>query len=327
MSDPRLPDFLIIGAPKSGTTSLYYYLQQHPQVWMPTVKEPHWFLFDGPEPPPLGGPRDAIREREMIRSWSGYQALFAPCPPDRICGEASVRYLYSPQACAAIHERLPGVRLIVILRHPVDRAYSAYRRDRVHGAEGCATFAEAIADGPRREREGWLTGIYQALGCYGRALRPWMETFDPGQIRIYLYDDLVADAAAVIRDLYRFIGVDDGFRPDLSQRFNVTGRIRNPVWRWLWNGTRGLRSHVVAHAPLALRGHLFKIAAGLPRDKDQPEPLDAALHLQLIDAYRDDIRALAELLGRNLDAWLETEPRGADQRTVQTPGRPSTSPG
>ncbi len=327
MSDNKLPDFLIIGAPKSGTTSLYYYLQQHPQVWMPAVKEPHWFLFDGPEPPPLGGPRDPIRGREMIRSWPDYQALFSACPPGRVCGEASVRCLYSPQACAAIRRRLPDVRLILILRNPVDRAYSAYRRDRAIGAERCATFAEAIADGPQRERDGWLTGIYQDLGFYARALKPWMETFDPAQLRIYLYDDLVADAANLVGDLYRFIGVDDGFQPDLSRRFNVTGRIRNPVWRLFWGGARGLRSHLVPYVPTPLRGRLFKIAAGLPRVKDEAEPLDPMIRVQLTDAYRNDILALAALLGRNLDAWLETEPRTTNAPAGKASSRPSLPSG
>jgi hypothetical protein len=165
------------------------------------------------------------------------------------------------------------------------------------------------------------------LGYYGRALRPWMETFSPAQVRVYLYDDLLADAAAVMRDLYRFIGVDDGFRPDLSRRFNVTGRIRNPVWRWLWHETRGLRSHLATHAPHALRGHLSRVAAGLPPDKDRPEPLDAALRQQLLDAYRDDIRALAGLLGRNLDAWLEGEPAAGDRRAAAGASRPSAPPG
>lgn len=311
MSDTRLPDFLIIGTPKSGTTSLYHYLQQHPQVWMPAVKEPHWFLFDGPEPPRLGGPRDQIRRRELVRSWPAYQALFSACPTGQVCGEASVRYLYSPQACAAIHRRLPEVRLVLILRNPVDRAYSAYCRDRVHGAELCGTFADAIADGPRREREGWLTGIYQQLGYYARALAPWIETFDRSRIRIYLYDDLVADAPALIRDLYRFIDVDDGFLPDLNQRFNVTGTIRNPMWRFIWRGTRELRSYLMPVVPMALRGRLFEVASRLPVRKHRAEPLDPALRARLIETYRDDIEALAALLGRDLDAWLDPEPAAA----------------
>lgn len=327
MTATRLPDFLIIGAPKSGTTSLYYYLQQHPRVWMPAVKEPHWFLFDGPEPPRLGGPRDPIRGREMIRDWSAYQALFARCPPDRVCGEASVRYLYSPQARAAIHKRLPDVRLIVILRNPVDRAYSAYRRDRVTGAERCASFAEALADGPRRVRAGWLTGIFEELGYYARALKPWMATFDPARIRIYLYDDLVADATALVGDLYRFIGVDDAFEPDLSQRFNITGRIRNPAWRLFWRSARGPLSHLLPYVPAALRGRLFKITAALPRVKDKPAPLDPRLREQLTDAYRDDVQALATLIGRNLNAWLEPAPLAAEPSVAPTSSRPFSNLG
>lgn len=233
MTTPQLPQFLLIGAPKSGTTSLYHYLKQHPQVWMPTIKEPHWFLFDGPEPPAMGGPHDATRRRELIQRWEDYLALFADCPPGLVAGEASIRYLYSAQACAAIKRRLPQVKLLAILRHPVDRAYSAYQRDRVFGVEPCATFAAALADCPRREREGWFRGIHESLGRYGAALAPWYAHFDRSQLRVYLYDDLRSDPLKLMRDLYEFIGADPEFTPDMSQQFNVTGVIKNPVLRFL----------------------------------------------------------------------------------------------
>jgi hypothetical protein len=243
----------------------------------------------------------------MVRRWTDYQALFARCPPHRVCGEVSVRYLYSQQACQAIRRRLPGVRLIAILRQPVDRAYSTYRRDRLQGSESCTSFAAAMADGPRREREGWLRGVQPAMGFYARALAPWLETFDPAQMRIYLYDDLVADPVALIRDLYRFIGVDADFLPDLKQRFNVTGLIGNPLWRALWLGTRGVRSRLMPLVPLALRGRFF----GSPAVSRRPvrpvpgEPLDPLLHARLTDDYRHDILALGRMLNRDLSTWLE----------------------
>lgn len=325
MSDTRLPNFLIIGAPKSGTTSLYHYLKEHPQVWMPALKEPHWFLFDGPEVPNWGGPYDAMRQREMIRTWQAYRALFSACPPGQVCGEASVRYLYSPQACAAIRRRLPEVRLVVILRNPVDRAYSAYTRDRFYRNESCATFAEAIADTPRRRREGWLIGAHQDLGLYARALEPWLRIFGNSRLRVYLFDDLVADPAGLVRDLYQFIGVDADFVPDLSKRHNVTGEIANPLLRYLRIGLRPLCSHLLPLVPMALRGRIFVISRLRVR-KAKSEPLDPALRARLIDAYRDDIKTLAALLGRNLDAWLDPEPAAAQQPDAAAPSRLPPAP-
>lgn len=304
-SQAKLPDFLIIGAPKSGTTSLYHYLQQHPQVWMPPVKEPHWFLFDGPEPPSFGGPNDVVRRREMIQSWNDYQRLFGAAPPGRVYGEASVRYLYSAQACAAIKRRLPDVRLIAILRHPVDRAYSAYQRDRIAGVERCVTFAEAMADCSRREREGWLRGIHRSLGYYGRHLSGWYRAFPPGQIRVYLYEELKQDQDGLIHDLFDFIGAAPDFRPDVSQRYNVTGVIRNPAWRFLWTGTRTLRSHLMPLIPTTLRGRLFGLASRLPVARVAAEPLDADLRAEFTDIYREDILALQDLIGRDLSHWLD----------------------
>jgi len=217
----------------------------------------------------------------MIRSWDAYQALFFRCPADRVCGEASVLYPYSPQACRPIHRRIPKIRLVALPRYPADHALSAYLHDRLCGVEPCTTFAEALAEGPRRENERWLIGAHQSLGYYARHLRPWLETFDPSQLCIYLYDDLVNDPSSMITNFYRFLGVDAGFLPDLSKRFNVTGVIENPLWRLLWNGTRGLRSHLITLAPMSLRGSLVGLVAHLLVRKAALEAFDPALRRRL----------------------------------------------
>ena len=184
-------------------------------------------------------------------------------------------------------------------------------------AAACPTFAEAVADGPRREREGWFRGVQPLFGFYARALAPWLETFEPARVRVYLYDDLVADPAGLVRDLYRVIGVDDGFVPDLSRRFNVTGVIKNPVLRVLWLKSRNLRSRLMPFVPMALRGRFFDMAR-LPVRQVRGEPLEPGLRAELTATYRDDILALSRLLGRNLDAWLDST------RPAAAPGRPST---
>jgi hypothetical protein len=298
------PDFIIIGAPKSGTTSIYHYLHQHPQIWMPALKEPSYFLFDGASPPVFGGPKDAIRLRELIQTWDRYQALFKQKPEGKITGEASVRYMYSEQACAAINLRLPDAKIIAILRHPADRAYSAYQRDRIHGIEVCENFSDALADGPRRQAEHWQIGAFEQLGCYARYLAPYVKTFGPERLRVYLFDDLVANPRGLVRDLFEYLNVDPSFEPDLSKRFNETGMISNPLMRFLWRGTRSARSYLLPIIPLSLRGSMFQLMAGLPVQKSAKQPFEPALRAELTERYRQDILQLQDLIGRDLSHWL-----------------------
>jgi len=298
------PDFILIGAPKCGTTSIYHYLQQHPQIHMSALKEPHFFLFDGSEKMVFGGPKDAMRRREMIHSWDRYKALFRLIPEGKICGEASVRYLYSAQACEAIATRLPDCKLIAVLRHPADRAYSAYQRDRMHNIEPCENFADALADGARRKAEHWHIGAFEQLGYYARHLRPYMKTFGPEQLRIYLFDDLVANPQGLMRDLFEYLGIDPNIELDMSKRFNETGVIANPWMRFLWRGTRSARSVIMPYIPLRLRGSMFNLVAGLPVRKTTKQPFDPAIRAQLTERYRDDILLLQDMIDRDLSHWL-----------------------
>jgi len=300
---PR-PDFLIIGAPKSGTTSVYHYLQQHPQVFMTPLKEPHFFLFDGPEAPRMNGPFDAIRRKEMIDSWDAYQSLLDNAGAGAICGEASIRYLYSQQACDAIHRRLPGAKLIVILRNPVDRAFSSYQRDRRHGTEPCPTFEQSLEEGEKRERDGWFIGSHQSLGFYSRHLEAYFRTFGREQVRVYLQDDLRQDAGALLRDIFGFLGVDTAFEPDLTVKYNITGTIKNPFWRLLWMHTRALRAQLLPYMPLRWRGRFFDLIASKPVQERHTEAMSPATRVRLIQVYRNAILALQELIGRDLSHWL-----------------------
>lgn len=298
------PDFIIIGAPKGGTTSLYHYLRQHPQIFMGILKDSHFFLHDGASPV-MGGPFDRQRQREMIKSWADYRKQFRAPDSVRVKGEIGVRYLDSPQACTRIRQRLPDVKLIAILRHPIDQAYSHYCMHRHRNSEPSTTFEQALADEPRRLREGWFRSIHQHLGYYHRHLLPYFENFDRKQTKIYLFDDLESDPTGMMRDLFGFLGVDPDFGADLSTHYNQAGELANPVLRRLWSASRGLRSRLTPLVPVRMRGHLVRFIANRPVMPHARQPLAEATRLALLDAYRDDIRQLSELIGRDLSHWLD----------------------
>jgi hypothetical protein len=170
----RLPNFLIIGAQKSGTTSLYNYLKQHPQIFMPRLKEPHFFTYEGQLPP----------HPSVVTSWQDYRALFADARDEIAVGEASPSYLHGEQAPRRIAHYFPTIKLIAILRNPADRAFSNWMHNVSYGREEL-DFGQALQAEERRIQEGvgylfW----YRYKGFYHRHLTRYLALFDRTQLRV-----------------------------------------------------------------------------------------------------------------------------------------------
>lgn len=259
-----LPNFLIIGAAKAGTTSLYKYLAQHPQIYMSPIKEPNFFALEGREVD-FCGPGDNLYIRQFsVTDSPAYATLFEDVSSEVAVGEASPLYLYSPVAPSRICSYAPGMKLIVVLRHPVERAYSAFLHLLRDKREPLGNFACALGAETERIRRNWEhIWHYQQMGFYAAQLERYYRHFSPEQIRVYLYDTLQEEPLEVIADILHFLGVDETFTPDISVRYNAPG------------------------IPLA----------------EQP-PLQPEVRQQLLAGYRDDILKLQELLRRDLRGWL-----------------------
>ncbi len=172
-----LPNFLIIGPPKCGTTALYRYLSQHPDVFMPREKEPRFLLSHAV--PTYTGPTDPLYAKRLVTSVTKYEELFASASRERAIGEASTLYLYTPGAEDGIRRHVPGAKLIAILRNPVDRAYSNFLHQRYLGAEPLSDFDEALRAEPARIARGWGPfWHYAELGRYQRQLERFHRVFD-----------------------------------------------------------------------------------------------------------------------------------------------------
>ena len=174
----RLPNFLVIGAGKSGTTSLYYYLRQHPEIFMSPVKEPGFFALEG-HPLDFRGPGDERLRETTATTLESYEKLFSEARGESAVGESSVLYLYDGNAHESIARHIPDVKLLAVLRNPVDRAYSAFLHRTRDGYETCATFEEALAAEPQRAADGWYYGWrYREYGFYHRSLVRYYDRFD-----------------------------------------------------------------------------------------------------------------------------------------------------
>jgi hypothetical protein len=294
-----LPNFLIIGAPKSGTTTLHYALSQHPQVFMCPVKEAGFFWAYGQEVD-LHGPGTAKLHNRLISDRTQYEKLFEPAGGCKAIGESSVRYLSTARAPQVIHDLAPQMKLVAILRQPAERAFSAFMHNLRDGLEPCSEFAEAIAQDRDGRRDDWLFCRYLNRGFYYASLKRYLEYFDREQLHISLLEDLKEDPNGLMRGLLRFLEVDEGFLPDLSHKHNVSGVIRNPALRWLWTRSNEARAALRPLLPPRLRHAAFEwVIQDLEKLPFPPEQ-----RAELTEYYRPDILGLQDLLGRDLSHWL-----------------------
>jgi hypothetical protein len=286
----RRPDFFLIGACRSGTSALFEVLQQHPGVFVPRVKEPHFF-FSAQERTALARP-----QRRDLRGWGfqspisdphQYLALFAGAGEHQAVGEASTGYLGSPVAARRIRDSLPDAKLVAILRDPVERAHSHYWFDVMWDFEPAPTFEQSLVR-EDTQRNGCLPLLHFRHGLYHAHLSVYFELFPREQIRVYLYEDWRDSPGELLRDLFGFLGVDRGFTPSVRAR-NVTRAPRS----------RRLRR-------LALSGSLPGLARFDARHNLGPlPPMRGETRGWLRARYREDIEQLQALIGRDLSHWLE----------------------
>jgi hypothetical protein len=292
------PNFFIVGAPRSGTTSLYHYLKQHPQVFMSRIKEPRFFAVDGQHPHVT---EQNHERREITTNLSDYLALFREAYDAIAVGEASTAYLNDGSAPGAIADRVPNARIVAILRHPAERAFSAFQYKLRDGREPLARFEDALAAEAQRVKDGKTWYEYKGKGFYARALKRYFDRFDRSRIRVYLSEDLFDKPAWMMRDLFEFLGVDTGFTPDVSIRHSMSGRARSVgIQRWL-TGKQPLKE-VLKKAIPEQWGHRV-ISSVQPHNMVRGR-LDPDTRLRLTREYSNDIRSLQDLIGRDLSHWL-----------------------
>jgi len=306
----RMPNFLIIGAQKSGTTALYHYLKQHPEVYMSPLKEPGFFAFEGQQPAFTNLKGELSKtSRTSITSLADYQALFQGRRGEKAAGEASIVYLFVPATAACIKQYLPEVRLIAMLRNPIDRAYSAFTHALRDNLETVRDFERALELEESRIRNNCeFLFRYTSMGFYYAQLKRYFDVFDRDQIRVYLYDDLRTDLPGTLHDIFRFLGVDARFTPDMSALHNASGVPKNRLLHRATNvlllkSDRARRLpepfKVVLSSPFVSRT-ATKVRAG---NLTKP-PFPGQAREALGAVFREDILRLQDLLARDLSPWL-----------------------
>jgi hypothetical protein len=301
------PNFIIIGAGKSGTTSLYEYLRQHPQVFMSEVKETNFFALEGKE---VKAVDDSTEQTEhypwAINNLDDYLALFNDVKDEKAIGEVSPMYLYNEQAPENIYNKIPDVKLIAILRQPVERLYSRYMHLARENREPSPNFEDALD----KNSIWWRRNDLVTEGFYGTYLTRYFNQFKPEQIKVYLYDELRKDEAALVNDMFGFIGVDADFSPTAGEQFNKSGRIKNKKLDLLIGQNSILVKGANAISPSLVKkikeSKGLKRAVNRLRNKNlEKAPLSKELKREMTHSiYKEEILKLQELINKDLSHWL-----------------------
>jgi hypothetical protein len=297
------PDFFVVGAPKAGTTALHGALARHPQLFMSAVKEPKFFLCDGP-PPSSGGPGDAHSYREWIWKQDDYERLFDAAPAGTLKGESTPLYLADRRAIERIAGTVPEARLIVILRDPVDRAYSNWAHLWADGLETIDSFTAACAEEESRKEAGWAPfWRYRELGLYGRQLTDLYTVFPRQQVLVLRYKWLVEEAPRTLDAVCRFLGVDEGVLREAPAQNVGTYVPPTPATRLLQGAMRGGAAAGRLFPPRVWRKASIPLLWLIQRTPQHRPELSPADRAELIDYFSDDITVVEELTGWDLVQW------------------------
>jgi hypothetical protein len=271
-----LPNFLVIGAMKGGTTSLYRYLCEHPQIFMPSVKEPLFF------------------SRNWDRGLEWYERLFDGAGQVLAIGEASTEYTAYPhhsEVPMRIAKTLPDVRLVYILRHPIERMLSEYHYNLVRGLERDPSADRSLLEDP----------TYLHVSCYAMQIEQYLEHFSRDKLLIVKSENLKRERTHAMKQVYEFLGVDGSSQPaNMSEEFQISSkkRSRRPIDRAL-RKIPGYRS-IASVAPLSLKQVKYRMTT----KKAPPRPrLSDGARREIEDRLRDDVRRLRRYAGDDFDGW------------------------
>ena len=295
----KKPNFIIIGAMKSATTSLYTYIKQHPDIFMTKVKEPMFFNnFQQENNYNILGSKS-----NKSTTLEEYLAMFKDAKNEKAIGEASPAYIYNENAPYLIKEHLPDVKIIAILRQPTDRAYSNFLHTKRADRENVNSFEQAIKIEKERISDNW-SPLYHYIqkGFYSVQLKRYYNLFPKENIKVYLFEDVVKNPKETLKDIFKFLNVDENIEIDVSKKSNVSGTPKG-ILGFILKKMRYynlMPKFVISdYLPTFIINLLFKSVY-----KDT-EKLDSVLRKELTDKYyREEILKLEKLIDRDLSNWL-----------------------
>lgn len=291
MTNKKLPTFIVLGAEKCGTTALHRLLDEHDDIFV-SRKEPEYFSAIG----------ETRKKKTDVTSLEDYQALFETAQNETALGDISTTYLPSPTAATEIKNLVPDAKLVAILRHPAERAFSRFMmsvkhqegREKAPSCEEFLSFFETQTYNPA-----WAN--IRSRGSYGEQLARYYKLFPDHQIRVFLYEEFQDNYTNFMTDFLSFIGVSSSVIPE-NEKFGVGGEIRSPVVKEL---IQTLSPVVKRYVPQRYLTKGVKLRAKLEQaNLKQTLALNGEARASVLDFYRDDILCLQDVIKRDLSVWL-----------------------
>ena len=284
---------------KAATTSLYTYLKQHPDIFMPKVKEPMFFNnYQQDNKYVVKGAKE-----QKITTLKEYKSLFDEVKIEPAIGEASPSYIYNEEAAALIKEEISDVKIIAVLRQPVERAYSNFLHAKRAGKEAENEFSKAFELEEERKISNWSPLYhYKSKGFYFKQLQRYFKLFPKENIKILLFEDVVKSPIESTQEIFKFLGINVDFRPDTSKKTNVSGKPKG-ILGWFLMKLRYYNLlpniQLSKYLPQFVMRLLFKAVY------EKPERLDEQLKKELTEKYyKADILQLEKLIEKDLSHWL-----------------------
>ena len=293
----RLPNFLVIGAPKCGTTSLFYYLRQHPDIYLPLRKELHYFAYSQLRERSFG-PGDEAVLLSLCATWKDYKNHYKQAGLQPAVGEVSPSYLYYSDVSGRIQAELGEVKIIVILRDPVEKAYSQYMHMIRERREPLGFYEALQAEGVRRENKWSDIWSYAESSLYSNRLQKYISVFGRENVKALLFEDLANHPQKVLADVFRFLGIDTSFLCDTTKVYNRTGKPRSGLIADFLAKPNNVKTLVKRMVPERIRIPLR--LALLDWNTGDKTAMDQRSSEYLRNYFAEDVRKLESMLAISL---------------------------
>ncbi len=294
------PNFIVIGAPKSGTTSLYYYLKQHPDVYLPVQKELHYFSFNQLMKN-TNGPGDRQTLNSLCANWSEYERHYSAVQGENAIGDISPSYMYFGVQ-ERIRQELGLIKIVVMLRNPVEKAYSQYMH-LIRDQRETLPFYEALLAEESRKEQGWSDfWRYAESSLYAERLQAYMNCFGRENVHVILFDQFIKESQSAMVSLFKFLGLNVNVTVNTQETYNRTGKARSIKVANFLNQPSILKSLFKRITPDAWRIALrLRVMDSNTADKDE---IDGHSAEYLREYFSEDIGNLEKIIGKSL-GWLE----------------------